>query len=79
MKKLLLLSVSMLFAGMVWAGLVGDANNDGNVDVADITTIAAYILGKAPEKFNFTNADVDADGAITVADITGTAGIILGK
>ena len=59
--------------------LLGDADEDGSVTVADITTIAAYILGKAPEKFNFTNADVDADGAITVADITGTAGIILGK
>ena len=59
--------------------LKGDADDDGAVTVADITTIAAFILGNNPEKFNFTNADVDGDGAITVADITGTAGIILGK
>lgn len=59
------------------AGVKGDADDDGVVTVADITTIAAYILGKNPEKFNFNNADVDDDGEITVSDITGTAGIIL--
>ena len=59
------------------AGVKGDADDDGVVTVADITTIAAYILGKNPEKFNFNNADVDGDGEITVSDITGTAGIIL--
>lgn len=57
----------------------GDANGDGVVDVSDITTIAAFILGKNPEVFNKANADVDGDGEITVSDITGTAGIILGK
>ena len=68
-----------LFGKSASGTLLGDADEDGSVTVADITTIAAYILGKTPEMFNFTNADVDADGAITVADITGTAGIILGK
>lgn len=59
--------------------LLGDANDDGHIDVADITTIASYILGMNPETFNFTNADVDKDGQITVSDITGTASIILGN
>ena len=58
-------------------GLRGDANNDGLVDVADITTIASFILGATPEPFSKDNADVDGDGEITVADITGTAAIIL--
>lgn len=57
--------------------LLGDANSDGVVDVADITTIAAFILGNNPSPWNMNNADVDGDGAITVADITATAGIIL--
>ena len=61
------------------AGLRGDADEDGEVTVSDITTIAAYILGQAVEKFNFSNADVDNDAAITVSDITGTASIILGN
>ena len=60
-------------------GLVGDADEDGSVTVADITTTASYILGNNPEPFNFDNADVDGDKAITVSDITGTAGIILGN
>ena len=57
--------------------LEGDANGDGVVDVADITTIASYILGNTPSQFVFENADVDKDGQITVSDITATAGIIL--
>ena len=61
------------------AALKGDADEDGEVTVSDITTIAAYILGQAVEKFNFSNADVDNDAAITVSDITGTASIILGN
>lgn len=59
--------------------LLGDANNDGVVDVADITVIASKILGNNPENFNAENADVNKDGKIDVADITATAGIILGS
>ena len=55
----------------------GDANNDGKVDVADITAIAAYILGKNPNPFVEKNADANGDGTIDVADITTVAGIIL--
>ena len=58
---------------------LGDANGDGNVDVADITAIASHILGTNPENFNAENADVNQDGTIDVADITATAGIILGE
>lgn len=61
------------------AGLKGDANNDGTVDVADITTIATYILQGSATPFNFDNADVNSDGNIDVSDITGTASIILGQ
>lgn len=59
----------------------GDANIDGVIDVADITAIAAEILGTGHDgsKFNVKNADVNNDGAIDVADITATATIILGK
>ena len=58
--------------------LLGDANADGTVDVADITTIASYILGKNIAVFSMTNADANEDGVIDVADITTTASIILG-
>lgn len=59
--------------------LLGDANDDKFIDVADITAIAAYILGKPLEVFNKTNADANCDNMIDVADITTTAGIILGR
>ena len=59
-------------------GCAGDANNDGIVDVADITAIAAHILGQTPEAWNAENADANGDGTIDVADITAVAGIILG-
>ncbi|MDO4802869.1 MAG: DUF6359 domain-containing protein, partial [Prevotellaceae bacterium] len=61
------------------AGLIGDANNDGSINVSDITTIASYILNGNTEDFNFDNADVNGDGTINVSDITGTAAIILGN
>ena len=64
--------------GTTPGGLKGDANNDGVVDVADITAIAAHILGATPETWNADNADANADGSIDVADITFVAGIILG-
>lgn len=57
--------------------LYGDANDDGVIDVADITVIAAYILGNNPIPFSFMNGDIDRDKAITVSDITSTASIIL--
>ena len=69
----------ILTQGVVIDVVPGDADEDGTVTVADITTTASYILGNNPQPFNFENADVDGDKAITVADITGTAGIILGN
>lgn len=59
--------------------LLGDANADGTIDVADITAIASHILGKTPELWNATNADANQDKTIDVADITATAELILGK
>ena len=59
------------------AGIKGDANSDGMVNVNDITTIATYILNGSAENFNFKNADVNEDGVINVNDITGTAEVIL--
>lgn len=57
--------------------ILGDADGDGTVTVADITAIAAHILGNTPDDFNFLAADANEDGTIDVADITATANIIL--
>ena len=59
-------------------GLPGDANDDGRVDVNDVTTTINYILGKNPSPFNFTNADVNNSGDVNVMDVTLIINIILG-
>lgn len=56
----------------------GDANGDGEVDVADIVNIANYILGSTAEGFLAEAADYDSDGTVDVADIVNIANYILG-
>ena len=61
----------------------GDVNGDSEVDVADFTLLANYLLGKSPAGFNVEAADVAGgpggapDGSIDIADLTGIANIIL--
>ncbi len=58
-------------------GLLGDADDDRSVDVADIVVVANYILTNGGVTISRINADVDCDGSIDVADIVGIANIIL--
>ncbi|MBO4813461.1 MAG: hypothetical protein J5523_00725 [Muribaculaceae bacterium] len=51
-------------------GMPGDANEDGKVDVNDVTTIINYILQKNPTPFNFDNANVNGDDTVDVMDVT---------
>ena len=51
-------------------GKPGDANNDGVVDVNDVTTVINYILQKNPTPFNFDNANVNGDETVDVMDVT---------
>lgn len=72
----------LIYATKLWSGQggkKGDANNDGGVDVADITAIASHILGQTPIAWNATNANANSDNTIDVADITATATIILSE
>ena len=56
--------------------LLGDANDNGIVNVADVGTISDYIVEKPVYNFCFVNADVVTDGRITTADVTATVDII---
>ncbi len=50
--------------------LLGDANGDGKVNVADIQAIATYIVyGIYGDSFYAGNADVNINGIVEVADI----------
>ncbi len=53
----------------------GDVNEDGEVNIADVTMLVNVILGNAEAE----NADVNTDGTIDIADVTALVNIILGK
>ena len=57
--------------------IVGDANDDGTVSIADVSTIIDYLLGLDPEPFNEVNADING-GGITIADVSALIDILLG-
>ena len=60
------------------AGMRGDANGDGTVDVNDVTTTINYILSKNPNPFVYDNANVNGDATVDVMDVTLIINIILG-
>ena len=61
------------------AFLRSDANDDGRISIADVTTIAAYLLGRTPESFSEDSADANKDTRISIADVTTVAGILKGE
>lgn len=65
--------------GLVRYGyIVGDANGDATVDIADYMTTASRILGNSPSPFYSDAANVDNIASIDVADLVGIANISLG-
>ena len=58
--------------------IVGDANGDATVDVADYMATASKILGNSPSPFYNDAANVDSYASIDVADLVGIANISLG-
>ena len=57
----------------------GDINGDGEVNVADVTTLVDYILGKNPTNCNESACDINGDNEINVSDVTSLVDFILGK
>ncbi len=49
--------------------IIGDVNNDGIINVQDLTMLISYILGNNPEGFHSNLADLNYDGAINVGDV----------
>ena len=61
--------------GNVIKGKKGDVNNDGVVDVADISAIISVMAGQG----KYPNADVNEDKEVDVADISSVISIMAGK
>ena len=59
--------------------LLGDANGDGVVNVADITEIINYRNGRASNKFDEKRADISGNGSVDQADIDQIVKILLQK
>ena len=57
--------------------ILGDVNNDGNVNIADMTRLIDFLLGDTTSPFNTTAADIDSNGDINVADVTALIDLIL--
>ena len=55
----------------------GDVNQDGFVNIADVTMLVNYILGGNPSPFSLEAAHVDSDDDINVADVTALIELIL--
>lgn len=56
-------------------GIQGDVNDDGTVDVADISAIISVMAGTA----QYPAADVNGDGTVDVADISNVIAIMAGN
>jgi autotransporter-associated beta strand protein len=73
-----------LFAktGCLYVGyieLIGDANRDGEVTMADANAVVNCFLGGDTENISLPHADVNGDGNITMADANAIVNIFLGQ
>jgi len=60
--------------------MFGDANIDRSVDIADVVSVIAFILGKIDfTSRQFMAADVVPNDTVNVADLVGIINIILGR
>lgn len=59
--------------------LLGDVNNDGRVNMADVSTLIDYIYGNNPPVFIHKAADTNFDNRYNMADASGIIDIIYGN
>lgn len=59
------------------SGILGDANNDGQVNVADVVCIVNALLEIDSSKFVESQADINQDNRITITDVVEVIQVIL--
>ena len=57
--------------------LIGDVNNDGDINISDVVCIVSWIMGEVPPVFIREAADYNHDGMITITDVTALVNYIL--
>ena len=70
---ILLLVMWLMPLDVVADNTVGDVNNDGEVNIADVNTVIDFILGDRSRQ----SIDVNGDGEINIADVNTVIDIIL--
>lgn len=65
------------YESLVKSRPVGDLNDDGMVDVSDVSLLIDMVLGKVERNFNL--ADFNVDSSIDVTDVSLLIDIVLGK
>lgn len=63
--------ISNVVAATPLTATMGDANGNGEVDVADVITTVNYAVGMKPDPFIFDAADMNEDKNIDVLDVIG--------
>ena len=51
-------------------GIRGDVDQNGNVNIADVTTLIDYLLSNDATNINLVAADCDLDTVVNIADVT---------
>lgn len=59
--------------------LLGDVNEDGIVDVADVVALIGYVLGNNLQTFNSDLADMNEDKLVDVQDVVALIEKVLGN
>ena len=59
------------------AGLRGDVNGDGSVNIADVTALINYLLSHNATGLNLQNANCNQDSTINISDVTALINYLL--
>lgn len=59
--------------------IMGDANDDQKVTLADVNATVNYIIGNPAKTFNFAAADMNRNNVINVSDVNAIVNILLGQ
>ena len=63
--------------GYTYERMLGDANGDANISIADVTALINFLLSGDPTGFYEVNADINEDGKTSIADVTSLISILL--
>jgi hypothetical protein len=63
--------------GYTYERMLGDANGDANISIADVTALMNFLLSGDPTGFYEVNADINEEGKTSIADVTSLISMLL--